>query len=125
VEAMALGVPVVAYAVGGLRETVVDIRGDSENGTGFLVEPENIWELGRALTTSLLLSIATEKKDTSILNNPNLIYKPESVDFWDKVRENSIRRVEENFRWSTSVNQLLNCYSKAQTMAKYRVLASF
>jgi starch synthase len=125
VEAMALGVPVVAYAVGGLRETVVDIRGDSENGTGFLVEPENIWELGRALTTSLLLSIATEKKDTSILNNTNLIYKPESVDFWDKVRENSIRRVEENFRWSISVNQLLNCYSKAQTMAKYRVLASF
>ena len=125
VEAMALGVPVIAYAVGGLRETVVDIRGDKEHGTGFLVEPENIWELSRAITTALLLSIAAEKKDPSILNSPNMIFRPEDVNYWDKVRENSIKRVEENFRWSSSVRQLLQCYNKALTMARYRVLASF
>lgn len=45
VEAMACGLPVVAYAVGGLTETVID------GETGFLVEPGNEDELVERLQT--------------------------------------------------------------------------
>jgi len=124
IEAMAVGVPVVAYAVGGLRESIVDLREDMKNGTGFLVQPENIWELSRAITSALYLSLASETKNPEYLKFVDLI-RTDDVNLWSKIRENSIRRVEENFRWGAVVKQLMNCYAKAQTMAKYRLLACF
>jgi len=124
IEAMAVGVPVVAYAVGGLRESIVDLREDMKNGTGFLVQPENIWELSRAITSALYLSLASETKNSEYLKFVDLI-RTDDVDLWSKIRENAIRRVEENFRWGAVVKQLMNCYAKAQTMAKYRLLACF
>jgi starch synthase len=124
IEAMAVGVPVVAYAVGGLRESIVDLREDMKNGTGFLVQPENIWELSRAITSALYLSLASETKNSEYLKFVDLI-RTDDVNLWSKIRENAIRRVEENFRWGAVVKQLMNCYTKAQTMAKYRLLACF
>ena len=124
-EAMAVGTPVVAYAVGGLRESIVDLRSDINNGTGFVVDPENIWELYRAILTSLSLSMASETKNKAYLNMDDLIMRTEDVELWNKVRQNSVKRVEENFRWSSTVKYLLNCYNKAYTMAKYRAMASF
>jgi starch synthase len=124
IEAMAVGVPVVAYAVGGLRESIVDLREDMKNGTGFLVQPENIWELSRAITSALYLSLASETKNSEYLKFVDLI-RTDDVNLWSKIRENAIRRVEENFRWGAVVKQLMNCYAKAQTMAKYRLLACF
>jgi starch synthase len=124
IEAMAVGVPVVAYAVGGLRESIVDLREDMKNGTGFLVQPENIWELSRAITSALYLSLASETKNSEYLKFVDLI-RTDDVNLWSKIRENAIRRVEENFRWGAVVKQLMNCYAKAQTLAKYRLLACF
>jgi len=124
IEAMAVGVPVVAYAVGGLRESIVDLREDMKNGTGFLVQPENIWELSRAITSALYLSLASETKNSEYLKFVDLI-RTDDVNLWSKIRENAIKRVEENFRWGAVVKQLMNCYAKAQTMAKYRLLACF
>jgi len=124
IEAMAVGVPVVAYAVGGLRESIVDLREDMKNGTGFLVQPENIWELSRAITSALYLSLASETKNPEYLKFVDLI-RTDDVNLWSKIRENAIKRVEENFRWGAVVKQLMNCYAKAQTMAKYRLLACF
>jgi len=124
-EAMAVGTPVVAYAVGGLRESVVDLRSDINNGTGFVVDPDNIWELYRALLTSLSLSMASETKDKGYLNMNDIMIRTEDVELWNKVRQNSVKRVEENFRWSSTAKYLLSCYNKAYTMAKYRAVASF
>ncbi|AAY80548.1 glycogen/starch synthase [Sulfolobus acidocaldarius] len=123
VESMAVGTPVVAYSVGGLRESIVDIRVDQEQGTGLLVEPENVWELSKALISALSLSMASETNNGDFLKYTEV--KTNDVKLWDKIRQNCVRRVNENFRWSASAKQLQECYSKAQTMAKYRLLASF
>ncbi|QXJ32848.1 glycosyltransferase [Saccharolobus shibatae] len=124
IEAMAMGLPVIAYAVGGLRETVVDIREDKDNGTGFLIKPESIDELARAIKNALYLSEASE------LNRSDLLYKASEVKvddtrYWEKVRENAITRVKTRFRWDAVINSLIECYRRTLDMAKYRALASF
>lgn len=121
IEAMAVGTPVIAYSVGGLAETVVDLRWSKE-GTGFLVEPESIWSLANAIKTSLYLSLATETKDRNYLNR-SIIYKTDDVEIWDKVRQNAINRVNENFRWEKTAKAVLSCYEKSLLMAKYRASA--
>jgi len=124
IEAMAMGLPVIAYAVGGLRETIVDIREDKNNGTGFLIKPESIDELARAIKNALYLSEASE------LNRSDLLYKASEVKvddtrYWEKVRENAITRVKTRFRWDAVINSLIECYRRTLDMAKYRALASF
>ncbi|MEM3352182.1 MAG: glycosyltransferase, partial [Saccharolobus sp.] len=124
IEAMALGLPVVAYAVGGLRETIIDIREDRENGTGLLVKPESIDELAKSLKISIYLSQASENNDIQILSRIQE-FKVDDPKYWDKVRRNSINRVKSKFRWEEVINSLLECYKKALNMANYRALASF
>lgn len=120
-EAMAAGTPVIAYSVGGLAETVIDLRWSKE-GTGFLVEPESIWSLANAIKTGIYLSLASETKDRSYLNK-GLIYKTDDLDIWERVRENAIKRVNESFRWNKIASSIINCYEKSLLMAKYRALA--
>lgn len=124
IEAMALGLPVVAYAVGGLRETIIDIREDRDNGTGLLVKPESIDELAKSLKISIYLSQASENNDIQILSRIQE-FKVDDPKYWDKVRRNSINRVKSKFRWEEVINSLLECYKKALNMAHYRALASF
>ena len=122
VESMALGTPVVAYAVGGLRETVLDFRENPDSGTGLLLEPENVKQLSEGLVTSLILSRASEESQAP---EDAPLFKTRETRFWEKVRLNSIRRVDQMFRWSSSVRALLECYTKAKQMAYYRAQACF
>jgi starch synthase len=103
VESMAMGTPVIASAVGGLKEIIVDIRGDPSNGTGLLVEPENPWALANAMRTLA-----------------NIV---EYGTFGEKVRENCIRRVDTMFRIDSTTIMLVKCYEKARQMAYYRAHA--
>ncbi|BCS93880.1 glycosyltransferase [Metallosphaera javensis (ex Sakai et al. 2022)] len=116
IEAMALGTPLVASAVGGLTEIVDDVRAD-QNGNGFLTERENIEALRSSLTDALLLSKASETGDRELLNQVSSSVKEKS---WDRIRENAIRKVDTTFRWNAITNQALECYSRALVMAKYR-----
>ncbi|MFP3162369.1 MAG: glycosyltransferase [Acidianus hospitalis] len=121
IEAMAVGTPVIAYSVGGLTESILDLRWNKD-GTGFLVEPESISSLAAAIKTAIYLSLADENEDRSYLNK-SYIYKTDNVHIWSVVRENAVKRVEENFRWNKVANSVLNCYEKGLIMAKYRALA--
>jgi starch synthase len=121
IEAMAVGTPVIAYSVGGLTESILDLRWNKD-GTGFLVEPESISSLAAAIKTAIYLSLADENEDKSYLNK-SYIYKTDNVHIWSVVRENAVKRVEENFRWNKVANSVLNCYEKGLIMAKYRALA--
>lgn len=125
IEAMAVGTPVIGYATGGMNESIIDLRKDPTRGTGFLVEPNSIGELARALREAINLSIADELDDEKYLKNLEII-KINDVKFWSKVRDNCVKRVDENFRWGPIVKKIVNnCYSKAIEMARYRALACF
>lgn len=124
VEAMAVGLPVVAYAVGGLRETIIDIRENPDQGTGFLVKPESIDELAKNIKISIYLSEAADNNDTSLLSKIQDLKINDST-YWNKVRINAANRVKMKFRWEVVINSLIECYKRALEMAKYRALASF
>ncbi|MCY0849635.1 glycogen/starch synthase [Sulfuracidifex metallicus] len=124
IEAMAVGTPTIAYAVGGLRESVIDLRTDHENGTGMLVTPESIGDLAVAIMDSLHLAEGTETKDPSHLSRLRTV-KQADVNLWEKVRNNASKRVEEKFTWGSVTNSVLDCYKKALNMAKYRATSSF
>jgi starch synthase len=124
VEAMAVGLPVVAYAVGGLRETIIDIRENPDQGTGFLVKPESIDELAKNIKISIYLSEAADNNDISLLSKIQDLKINDST-YWNKVRINAANRVKMKFRWEVVINSLIECYKRALEMAKYRALASF
>ncbi|MGC9106270.1 MAG: glycogen/starch synthase [Thermoprotei archaeon] len=114
VEAMAVGTPVIAYGVDGLSETVIDLRFSSESGTGFLAHPESVWELKEAIVTASALSKAYEQGDGSLMGRAMV-----DVD-WRRVRESAMRRVDSEFRPSSTARRLMDCYRKALQMATYR-----
>ncbi len=95
IESMAVGTPVVAYDVGGLSETVVDIRKSNE-GTGFTVEPENVNSLAAALESAIYLSLADESKNAAYLEKSEL-YKTNDINYWSTVRNNSVIHINKYF----------------------------
>lgn len=125
IEAMASGTPAIGYAVGGINETILDLRRDYTNGTGFLVEPNSIDELAKAIITAINLQLADEYNNPDYLRRPGLLTTNETK-LWTKVRDNCIKRVNENFRWQPIVKKMVNsCYNKSLEMARYRALACF
>ncbi|MBM3335458.1 glycosyltransferase family 4 protein, partial [Candidatus Sumerlaeota bacterium] len=82
-EMMAAGLPVVAFAVGGLKESVV------HGETGFLVENKNVRALARALET--------------LIDNEQL-----RLEMGAKAR----KRVVQYFTWDRHVDQLLEIYEQ-------------
>ncbi|EWG07470.1 MAG: starch synthase [Candidatus Aramenus sulfurataquae] len=121
VEAMAVGTPVVATSVGGLSESVQDVRWSTE-GTGFLVDEGSIDYLARAIKDSLYLSLADENNDPGYLTAVRLL-KVNDTKYWSKVRQNAIRRVDSHFRWDKVADDALSCYEKTLLMAKYRAMS--
>ncbi|MDM7275625.1 MAG: glycogen/starch synthase [Thermoprotei archaeon] len=113
-EATALGVPVIASSVGGLKEIIVDLRASAE-GTGLLVKPEDPWELGIAME-----SIATIEGDPSKAPIKDLkVLGPGSR---DRIKANCLRRAREMFSKPAVYSQLEACYEKARLMAYYRAI---
>jgi starch synthase len=104
IESMAVGTPVIASAVGGLKEVIVDLREDPDKGTGLLVEPENPSVLADAMST--LQS-----------------YVEDNLAEEERIRRNCVARVEELFRPEKTTNMLIECYEKARQMAYHRAQA--
>ncbi|MBU2529974.1 MAG: glycogen synthase [Elusimicrobia bacterium] len=82
-EAMACETPVVASAVGGILETVVD------GETGLLAKPADPRALADAINT--------------LLNNPELA---------EKLGKNGRRRVEEKFSWTSIAEKTIKLYQE-------------
>jgi starch synthase len=130
-EAMATGNPVVATAVGGLNEIVVDVNQDVENGTGVLVPKNDYESLGKALSSMLAIEMMSESfQKAGGAEHPQVeeISKAISNDFLRsialrqpsyglKLRENAIRRVETTFRWSKVIEMIIDAYEKATRLA--------
>lgn len=126
-EAMSSKIPVVATKVGGFQESIINISDDIENGTGILVEPENTHELANALISLLSISEihytinSKRKRPLTEFNNrvdnitiPSLREKTlKNNEFYEKIKENCHKRVENNFRWKIVSQKLIKIYDKA------------
>jgi starch synthase len=125
-EAMSLKLPIIATRVGGFQETVIDIRNSSKIGTGILIEKDNPSQFANALISLFLLAkIAKSAKnkdsiyEQEVFNLVNQI--PDEIlkslvlldpGFYNKIRENCHKRVENNFRWSIVSKKLIGLYNK-------------
>jgi starch synthase len=116
---MALGTPVIASAVGGLREVVVDLRSDP-NGTGLLVRPEDPADMGVAMESLVQLMTGGSPHLIPIQGLRSLA----SPDAGLRVRGNCVKHVDEHFREHAVYSQVEVCYERARQMAYYRAVAS-
>ncbi|MFX0187559.1 MAG: glycogen/starch synthase [Candidatus Hodarchaeota archaeon] len=129
-EAMASKLPIIATKVGGLQESVIDIRSDLENGTGMLIEKDNTSQFADALISLFLLAEISEK-----VKNGMSIYDPEIMllvnqipdqisksqvliepNYYDKIKENCYRQVNNNFRWHVVSKKLVNLYNQVMNL---------
>ncbi len=131
-EAMVSGMPVVATRVGGLQETIIDIRGNAEKGTGLLVKNKNVEELAEALVAMIKIMRSAEgfeaREDSEKIRivsdgipygqiRQRVLSDPA---YGSKLRDNCIKRVQENFRWSQVVDMTVKCYEQTLANAKMR-----
>ncbi|RLE66002.1 MAG: hypothetical protein DRJ38_02785 [Thermoprotei archaeon] len=112
-ESMAVGTPVVASRVGGLSETILDLKEHGIEGTGFLVPKDSIEDLARAIIS--LISLMEEKADNVLYQE---LKKLACTGVSIRIRNNCIRRVEENFRWIKVADMAINAYNNALLKAQ-------
>ena len=131
-EGMASKVPIVATKVGGFQESIIDLTKDQEKGTGILVEKDNPKQLANAIITLLIISeiarIKTSNKKISKNQMDQMIkdiyYPPlqkkilEDAFYYEKIKENCLNRVEENFRWKIVSKKLIKIYNHAKKLVK-------
>ncbi|MFO8019097.1 MAG: glycosyltransferase [Promethearchaeia archaeon] len=124
-EAMAMKLPIIATKVGGLKESIIDIREDPENGTGMLIEKNSVNQTVKALITFLRLAQISESSgDTpsiyqtgtvNLVNSiPDEVIQSKAIldtNYFNKIRENCINRVETRFRWKKVSKKLVTLYN--------------
>lgn len=123
IEAQAVGTPVVVSNVGGLPETVLDLRRSPE-GSGLIVNVWNEGELSKAIES---LAYIAELKDSG---NYDLIWKV-GIDWLRDlvlrsdvdIRFNAIKWINSRFREGSLVERLAACYEKARLYAYYRSIS--
>ncbi|MCJ7649940.1 MAG: glycogen/starch synthase [Candidatus Lokiarchaeota archaeon] len=125
-EAMASKLPIIATKVGGLQETIVDVRDFPEIGTGILIEKDDHIQLAHAIISLFKSAEIAEKTNQLKANN---IFEPELLrlanqipdeiiksrvlvdpSFYDIIRENCYKRVKENFTWDIVSKKLIILY---------------
>jgi len=130
-EAMASKIPIIATKVGGLQESIIDVRTNPEYGTGILIEKDNPLQFAESLISILLLAEIMKKTqkvgslyaDPEILRLVNLI--PDDAlksrvlldaNYYNKIKENSYNRVKYNFRWNIVSKKLVALYEKVKNL---------
>ncbi|MHA1646291.1 MAG: glycosyltransferase [Promethearchaeota archaeon] len=115
-EAMVSRIPVIASAVGGLQESIIDLKRDPINGTGILVPKEDHIQLGESLISLLTVMQISEQPDKLNEFRQNLII-PElrqqvlaDLSYGEKIRDNALNRVENDFRWKKVSQKLKQIY---------------
>jgi starch synthase len=127
-EAMASKLPVIGTKVGGIQETVLDLRELPNKGTGILIEKDNKKQFIEAVINifrvaqiyeretlqkeinenrieDLLEDITYEEIKTKVKDNPQ---------YFLKIKEYCYNRVENHFRWRIVSKKLINLYSDIQ-----------
>lgn len=127
-EAMASKLPIIATKVGGLQESVIDIREDAEDGTGLLIKKDDKQQFINAIVSLFRLSII-DNKNTFNKNIPSEIIEEihdqkirtivkENPNYYSKIEENCYKRVENNFRWEQVSEKLITLYNQIKELHK-------
>ncbi len=87
-EAMCLGAVPIGSAVGGIRDTIIDLRDDPEGATGILVPPRDAFALAKTIISAGYLDEKTLQR----------------------LRENGRRRARVDFTWEKACRRYLNLY---------------
>ncbi|MEX2718144.1 MAG: glycosyltransferase [Candidatus Sigynarchaeum springense] len=116
-EANAVGLPAIGARVGGIKETIIDIRENDIQGTGLLVEKENPEELAGAIVDmaraidaceandpSIAVNILDSRLKRAVIKNPRL---------YEAMRVNARARVENSFRWAQVSRKEIQLLQKA------------
>ncbi|MFX1273795.1 MAG: glycosyltransferase [Promethearchaeota archaeon] len=121
-EAMASKLPVIATRVGGLQESVIDIKNDPINGTGILIDKDDPYEFAKSLISLFTLSrisnnpiekkIETEQEINSISDEVIKFIAINDNEYYNKMKENCIKRVNKYFRWNIVTAKLAILYDK-------------
>jgi len=127
-EAMSTGTPVVGSKVGGLKETVLDLREEPEQGTGLLVRPGDSKDLAAALAGMILMVRMADESNNHIPSQvAEFVTDPTMLDLildrkcaFSKIRENCKKRVDTYFRPANSARMALNTYAGAQRVSGMR-----
>ena len=125
-EAMSLKLPVIASRVGGLQESIIDIKTDPINGTGLLIDKDDSFEFAHSLISMLILSeVAKSNPDKKGENTQKINELSDEVikflaindnHYYDKIRENCYNRVHNYFRWSKVTVKLAMMYDKLKNL---------
>jgi starch synthase len=121
-EAMSVKLPVIATKVGGLQESIIDIRNNPEIGTGILIQRNNPSQFSEALISLFkLVQISedgsfSETETLQIINQiPDEIIKSRVLidkKYYLKIKQNCYERVKNNFRWNIVSLKLIELYNK-------------
>ncbi|MGB5910017.1 MAG: glycosyltransferase [Promethearchaeia archaeon] len=131
-EAMASKIPIIATKVGGLKETIVDMRIYPEIGTGILIEKDNSSQFANALISLFKAAEVSQKvKDSEI----HTIYDTETLkivnqipdeiiksrillnpNYYNVIRENCLKRVKNHFTWKIVSKKLIVLYDEIQKL---------
>lgn len=114
-EAMSTGIPVVASRVGGLSETVLDIREHGYSGTGFLVDPGDPYDLAEKIRDLAAFMEASSTGQLDMYANKIEDKKlramlEEYPDSGEILRKSCIERVETYFTWEASARMAEDVY---------------
>lgn len=90
-EAMCLGAVPIGSAVGGLKDTIIDLNTDPENATGLLVPPRDAFALARAMVFAKELDEETLRR----------------------LRENGRKRATKDFTWENACRRYMRVYEGA------------
>ncbi|TFG00752.1 MAG: glycosyltransferase [Promethearchaeota archaeon] len=128
-EAMAAKIPLIATKVGGLQETMIDIRENPEKGTGLLIEKENVDDFSNGVISLFKLAKLDNQINQSSQIRSKLMQEipdpkirdlnQKYINYYEKIRENCYNRVEKYFRWKEVskklerlYNQIINLYNQ-------------
>jgi len=122
IEAMAVGTPIIASYVGGLKDVVEDLR-HHERGTGLHVRPEDPVDLANAMRS---LAAVIHGWGPGAVPDPYLRarYEREGRIMGERVRSWCVERVERYFRPHAVAGMLRRCYEKTRLMAYYRAITA-
>jgi starch synthase len=123
-EAMVTGNPVVGTYIGGISETVLDIREHGRSGTGLLVPSEDPDALADSLVSMLCVMQIDERAQRGEGGMSDLMdiipvkvvrqLIGHDLRLGTKVRENCRSRVGQNFRWKNAGRTAIDRYNAAR-----------